>query len=134
MAIEPGLKSEYRFEVTPELTTDVAGTVPTPVLATPRMIGVMERTAMLAVWPSLPEGATCVGFEVCIRHVAGAPLGSKCVARAELKEVVEGRKLRFDVEVEHEGRTIGVGTHERRIVFPEKVTGDAPRADAEKAS
>ena len=33
--------------------------------------------------------------------------------RATLREVVEGRKLRFDVEVTEGDRTIGVGTHER---------------------
>ena len=36
--------------------------------------------------------------------------------RAELREVVDERKLRFDVEVTHGERTIGVGTHERRII------------------
>jgi predicted thioesterase len=30
--------------------------------------------------------------------------------------VVDERKLRFDVEVREGERTIGVGTHERRIV------------------
>jgi predicted thioesterase len=39
------------------------------------------------------------------------------VARARLEEVLEGRRLRFAVEVRSEdGRTIGVGTHERRVV------------------
>jgi predicted thioesterase len=31
-------------------------------------------------------------------------------------EVVDGRKLRFDVEVTEGERTIGVGTHERRVI------------------
>ena len=30
--------------------------------------------------------------------------------------VVDGRKLRFDVEVREGDRTIGVGTHERRVI------------------
>jgi fluoroacetyl-CoA thioesterase len=30
--------------------------------------------------------------------------------------VVDGRKLRFDVEVREGERTIGVGTHERRVI------------------
>jgi predicted thioesterase len=38
------------------------------------------------------------------------------VARAQLREIVDERKLRFDVEVVEDGRTIGVGTHERRVV------------------
>jgi fluoroacetyl-CoA thioesterase len=43
-----------------------------------------------------------------------------CRVRSTLREVVDGRKLRFEVEVtEGEGdaqRTIGVGTHERRVI------------------
>jgi predicted thioesterase len=35
---------------------------------------------------------------------------------AKLREVADGRKLRFDVEVRDGERTIGVGTHERRVV------------------
>ena len=33
-----------------------------------------------------------------------------------LREVADGRKLRFDVEVADGERTIGVGTHERRVI------------------
>jgi len=35
---------------------------------------------------------------------------------ATLREVVDGRKFRFDVEVRDGERTIGVGTHERRAL------------------
>ena len=115
MGIEPGLSARQEFEVTEGLTTDVSGTSLTPVLATPRMIGLMEWAAMQAIWEHLPDGTTCVGFEVCVRHVAAAPVGSNCVATAVLREVVDGRKLRFDVEVTSDGRTIGIGTHERRL-------------------
>jgi fluoroacetyl-CoA thioesterase len=33
-----------------------------------------------------------------------------------LREIVDERKLRFDVEVLDRDRTIGVGSHERRVV------------------
>ena len=36
--------------------------------------------------------------------------------RATLREIVDGRKLRFDVEVLEGERTLGIGTHERRVV------------------
>ncbi|HEV7919031.1 MAG TPA: thioesterase family protein [Solirubrobacterales bacterium] len=116
MALEPGLHGEFHFKVDERLSTDVAGTVTNPVLATPRMIGLMERASMMAVSDHLPEGATSVGFEVCVRHVAAAPTGAQCVARSELTEVVDDRKLRFAVEVLHGERTIGIGTHERRVI------------------
>ena len=38
------------------------------------------------------------------------------VTLEELREVVDERKLRFDVEVRDGDRTIGVGTHERRVI------------------
>ena len=44
---------------------------------------------------------------------------------ARLREVVDGRKLRFDVEVREGDRTIGVGTHERRVI---EVAGHAQTA------
>ena len=36
--------------------------------------------------------------------------------RSTLREIADGRKLRFDVEVTEGERTIGVGTHERRVI------------------
>lgn len=81
------------------------------------MVAMMERTASTMVCPHLPEGKATVGFEVCVRHVAAAPKGSRCTARARLEEINDGRKLRFSVEVvSDDGRTIGVGTHERLMI------------------
>ena len=116
MPLEPGLTYEHRFEVTDELSTDVGQSVANRVLATPRMIGRMEYTSMQAVWSELPEGATCVGFHVDVKHVGSAPVGAECVSTATLTDVQDGRKLHFDVEVKSDGKTIGVGTHERRII------------------
>src|SRR4051812_17994384 len=116
MPLEPGLTFEHRFTVSDELSTDVGGSVANRVLATPRMIGQMEYTSMQAVWDQLPEGATCVGFAVNIKHVGSAPVGGECVSVATLTDVQDGRKLHFDVEVKCDDRTIGLGTHERRII------------------
>ena len=116
MSPEPGLSYEHHFEVTDDLSTDVAGSVANRVLATPRMIGKMEFTSMRAIWEALPEGATCVGYAVNIKHVSSAPLGGECVCNATLTDVKDGRKLIFDVEVKYDGRTVGIGTHERRII------------------
>lgn len=112
-----GLETSAEFEVTGRLLTDVGGTLGFSVLSTPGMIAMMERTAAMLVYPLLGEGRATVGFEVCVKHVASAPEGSRCVARVRLEEVLDGRKLRFAVEVTAEdGRTVGVGTHERRVV------------------
>ncbi len=116
MSLDPGMTSEHDFTVEGALLTDVGGTIGVSVLSTPGMIGMMERTAAMLVYPELPDGKATVGFEVCVKHVSGALEGAACTARAELKEIADGRKLRFDVEVREGERTIGVGTHERRMV------------------
>jgi fluoroacetyl-CoA thioesterase len=116
-SLEPGIDASNEFEVEGRMLTDVGGTIGFSVLSTPAMIAMMERTAAMLVYPRLDGGKATVGFEVCVRHVASAPAGSRCTARARLDEILDGRKLRFAVEVVAEdGRTIGVGTHERRII------------------
>jgi fluoroacetyl-CoA thioesterase len=114
--LEPGLQRTDEFVVEGRLLTDVGGTLGASVLSTPGMIGMMEATAAMLVYPLLEEGQATVGFEVCIKHVAGVAGGATCTATAQLNEIVDGRKLRFDVEVREGDRTIGVGTHERRVV------------------
>src|SRR2546429_9859275 len=89
---------ETEFTVEGELLTDVGGTIPVKVLSTPGMISVMERTAAMLALEKLPDGQATVGFEVCVKHVAGAVEGARCVARAALREGVAGRKYRFDVQ------------------------------------
>jgi fluoroacetyl-CoA thioesterase len=88
----PGLEREDEFEVEGRLLTDVRGTLPVKVLSTPA-----SRK------PRSPRDGR-------------ATEGQRCTLRASLLEVVDGRKPRFDVEVLQGGRTIGVGTHERRII------------------
>jgi predicted thioesterase len=104
------------FVVEDRLVTDVGGTIGVRVLSTPGMIAVMERNSAILSYENLPEGKATVGFEVCVKHVAAAPEGAVCQVRSTLQEVVDGRKLRFDVEVREGDRTIGVGTHERRVI------------------
>jgi fluoroacetyl-CoA thioesterase len=116
MALEPGMSREHEFTVEGRLLTDVGGTIGVSVLSTPGMIAMIERNAAMLAYPELPDGKATVGFEVCVKHVSGAIEGARCVTSAELTEVVDGRKLRFDVEVREGDRTIGVGTHERRVI------------------
>ena len=96
--------------------TDVGGTLGVKVLSTPGLVAMMERNASILSYEHLPDGKATVGFEVCIKHVAGAVEGAQLTAHAKLREVVDDRKLRFDVEVREGDRTIGVGTHERRVI------------------
>lgn len=114
--LAPGLEYDYDVEVGGELLTDVGGTLPAKVLSTPAMVGLMERAATICVHPHLPDGKVTVGFEICIKHVGASFEGATVNVRATLREVADERKCRFDVEVREADRTIGVGTHERRMI------------------
>ncbi|HEU5141866.1 MAG TPA: hypothetical protein VFU04_01790 [Solirubrobacterales bacterium] len=116
MALEPGIERVDEFTVEGRLITDVGGTIGTNVLSTPAMIAMMERCSSILAYENLSEGKATVGFEVCVKHVAASPEGADCTVRSHLREVIDDRKLRFDVEVLEGERTIGVGTHERRVI------------------
>ena len=113
---KPGIERVDEFVVEDRLVTDVGGTIGVRVLSTPGMIGMMERTSSILAYENLPEGKATVGFEVCVKHVAAAAEGARCKVRSSLREVVDDRKLRFDVELTEGDRAIGVGTHERRVI------------------
>jgi len=116
VSIEAGIERSDEFTAEGRLLTDVGGTLGVKVLSTPGMISMMERCASILAFENLPEGKATVGFEVCIKHVAAAGEGSSCTVHARLDEVIDERKLRFSVQVREVDRTIGVGTHERRVV------------------
>lgn len=126
---EPGAERTDPFTVAGPLLTDVGGTIGFSVLSTPGMIAMMERTSAVLAYERLPEGSATVGFEVCIKHVAGAAEGAECTALARLTEVVDGRKLFFDVEVREGERTIGVGTHQRRVIEVPKAEGEGSEGE-----
>jgi fluoroacetyl-CoA thioesterase len=123
MALEPGIERSMEFVVEGRLLTDVGGTIGASVLSTPGMIGMIEGNAAALAFENLEEGKATVGFEVCVKHVAAAAEGQTCTAYAKLNEIADGRKLRFDVQVKEGDRTIGVGTHERRVIEIGAVTG-----------
>jgi fluoroacetyl-CoA thioesterase len=124
VTLEPGLSRSDEFTVEDRLVTDVGGTIGVRVLSTPGMIAMMERCSSILAYENLPDGKATVGFEVCVKHVAAAAEGSRCTVRSTLREIVDGRKLRFEVEVMEGERTIGVGTHERRAIDVGAVRSD----------
>jgi len=120
MPIEIGLVNEIKIIVTDDLTaleSNVEGMA--PVLATPRLISYLERTAHMAVFPLLPPGQSTVGTLVNIRHLAATPVGMAVRFRAELVEV-DRRRLLFKVEAWDEVEKICEGQHERFIIDLER--------------
>src|SRR5256714_14536434 len=92
--LEPGIARTDEFVVEDLLVTDVGGTIGLSVLSTPGMIAMIERNAALLSVEHLPEGSATVGFEVCVKHVAGAVEGARCTASAVLRGIVGGPELR----------------------------------------
>lgn len=116
MALEPGISREDAFEVDGRMLTDVGGHLAVHVLSTPAMVAVMERNASILAQQHLPAGKATVGFEVCVKHVAAALEGRTCTVSAILRQILDGRKLHFDVELREGERIVGFGTHQRRVV------------------
>jgi fluoroacetyl-CoA thioesterase len=85
------------------------------VLATPRLIGLLEEAAFEAVQPALAEEQTTVGIHVDVRHLAATPPGMRVTASAELIEVND-RVLRFRVQAHDTQELVMEGTHDRAIV------------------
>ena len=96
--VETGIKGSADLLVTKECSALHIGSGTVPVLATPMMIALMERTCRMSVKPYLEEGQETVGTHVNVSHVAATPLGMSVHCESELVEV-DRRRLVFRVQV-----------------------------------
>jgi fluoroacetyl-CoA thioesterase len=117
--IKVGMRAEIELVVEDQHTAAAFGSGGVRVLATPMMIGLMEKAALTAVDPHLGEGYATVGTVVNAKHIAATPVGMKARAVAELT-AIDGKKLSFNIEAYDEKEKIGEGTHERYIIELEK--------------
>ena len=107
------------IEVTENDTAKVFGSGELSVLATPKMIALMEEASYKCVGADLDEGASTVGTYLDVKHLAATPVGMKVRVESTLCEV-DGRRLVFQVKAFDEAGLIGEGKHERFIIFAEK--------------
>ena len=113
--IKLGLTGHAEMVVGTSDTAPRIGSGRIAVLATPKMISLIEEAALAAVEHLLPDGKQSLGTHIDITHVAATPVGMTVKAEAELIEV-SGRKLLFAVRAHDELDLIGEGRHERVIV------------------
>lgn len=113
--IDLGLTGHAEMMVGTSDTAPRIGSGRIAVLATPKMINLIEEAALAAVEHLLPDGKQSLGTHVDISHLAATPVGMTVKAEAELIEV-NGRKLLFAVRAHDEMDLIGEGRHERVIV------------------
>ena len=118
MDLKIGLENELEIIITPKDTAKAYGSGMVEVFATPAMVALMEKTALLLVSPYLSKGQNTVGTEICVKHIKATPLGQKVQSYAKLIEL-DGKKLSFQVEAYDEKGLIGTGTHKRFIIDEE---------------
>ena len=110
-----GIKGREEAVVLPELTAKHIGSGTVPVLATPMMIALMEKTCRLSVKPYLEEGQETVGTHVDVSHDSATPEGMTVWCESEVVEI-DRRKITFRVVVYDKDGIVGQGTHERFII------------------
>jgi predicted thioesterase len=99
------------------------------VLATTRMIGLMEVAAARAMRGLLRSGQLSVGVGVDVRHLAATALGVEVRAAATFLGM-EGKLYRFRVQAFDPGGLVGEGEHTRAIIDRERlVSGALARKD-----
>lgn len=119
--ITTGNKNIIEITVTKNDTARVFGSGELEVLATPRMVALMEECAYKCIASELDEGQSTVGTLMNVKHLSATPVGMRAWAEAEVTEV-DGRRIVFSVKAYDDSGLIGEGTHERFVIFAEKFT------------
>ncbi len=113
--LRAGLVGKAETRVSKDNTALKYGSGSIDVFATPAMIGLMEKAAIMAVDSLLPEGFATVGTKIEVRHLAATPVGMNITAKAELLEI-DNKKLKFNVLAYDDLEKIGEGIHFRYII------------------
>ena len=95
-----------------------------PVLATARMVALMEIAASRVLVPMLGTGELSVGVTVDINHTAPTPAGAEVIATARYAGR-EGKLFLFEVSCADKGGEVGRGWHKRAIVSSERLQSGA---------
>jgi fluoroacetyl-CoA thioesterase len=126
MELAAGLTARVELTVTDADTAQALGSGDVPVLATPRVVALVEAASVAATATRLDTGLTTVGTRVEVEHLVATAVGRTVIAEAQLVGV-EGRRLTFDVSVREGDTTAAHGRVERVIVdrhrFVEKAFG-----------
>jgi fluoroacetyl-CoA thioesterase len=107
-----GHLGEHQFTVTAEHCIDFADAGMPAVLSTPKLIGLLERTARFSVTPFLENHERTVGVEIDLKHLAPT---TRVIG-------TEGSYLTFAVEARDESELISKGIHKRAVIEVESFT------------
>jgi len=112
---QPGLIGELQFVVETKHAIDFANDGMPAVLSTPNLIGLLERTARLALAPLLETNERTVGIEIELRHLAPTPVGQTVTCTARVIHV-DGREISFHLEARDPHEIIARGSHRRAVI------------------
>lgn len=119
------MATKQHYTVTAADTAERLGSGSLAVLATPRLVAMMEACACASLEGTLLEGETSVGVRIDVEHLAASAIGATVEVTAELTQR-EGRKLHFLVEATSQGTLLGRAEHDRVVVnakrFMDKLT------------
>jgi len=110
-----GTVGELQFVVEPEHVIDFASDGMPPVLSTPRLIGLLERTAREALVPFLEPNERSVGSEIELRHMAPTLQGQRVTCTARVVHA-EDRTVTFQIEARDQHELIARGLHKRAVI------------------
>ena len=119
MGLTSGLTASITFTVEEGDTALAIGSGDVPVLATPRLVTLVEKASVAAIGDKLGPDKTSVGYEVQLAHLSPTPVGSEVTAEATL-EGVEGRRLTFRVAVTDARGLVAAGRITRVVVVRDR--------------
>ncbi len=116
--LEVGQSGHTEVQVTTEMTTNRTGNTGDDVLSTPAMLGLMEGACIKQSDHLLDKDASTVGYAVdTLRHVARTDVGETVEISTSLIEIDrEKGRLTFEIQVTHNGNTVGKAVHKRAII------------------
>ncbi len=126
-----GLKNTVAQIVAENDTALAVGSGSLKVLATPKMLALIEKAAADLVEKNLPRELTSVGISLDVKHIAPTPIGLNIRAEVEVVEM-DGRKIIFEVAAFDDVEKIGTGRHERFVVEREKFQSKADKKIVDK--
>jgi len=103
------------FRVEPAHLIDFLGDDAPGVLATPWLIGFLERTARLTVEEDLDPGEVTVGVEITVKHLAPTPMGQEVTCTARVVGVDDG-VISYQIEARDGHEKVAQGFHRRRAI------------------
>ena len=124
MEIQIGVTASVALRVGETDTAIALGSGDVPVLATPRLVALLEEAAVASIAADLSDGETSVGTRVAIDHLAASFVGASVIATAEVVDTAD-RSVAFQLTAHEGDRLVAAGDHTRVVVDRLRFLGTA---------